>query len=172
MKAEHIEEGLVRKRVPRQNHKAVDALLGIPYYADPLCDQFDEDESERGRMLVQSAEGWRTELARWIGECREAEKIAEEVELASPPAVSDSEVAETESTTTRLRPPRKWKPITLEKLFGTLKKGAGESRRVRMSRRAMELEETYMMVMAELEAEDDTLDDGAVEVDDSEVYGE
>jgi hypothetical protein len=60
-------------------------------------------------------------------------------------------------------------PITLEQLSGTLKKGTGESRRVRMSRCAMELEETYMMVMTELEVENDTLHDGAVEVEDSEV---
>jgi hypothetical protein len=28
----------------------------------------------------------------------------------------------------------------------------------------------YMLVMAELDAEDDSLDDGEIEIDDSEVY--
>jgi hypothetical protein len=43
---------------------------------------------------------------------------------------------------------------------------------VRMSRRAMELEENYMHVMAELEADDDIPDDGTQEISEEDVYGE
>ena len=38
---------------------------------EPQCH---EDESERGRALVSSASGWRTEMAKWIAEAREAER--------------------------------------------------------------------------------------------------
>ncbi|KAJ7447819.1 hypothetical protein FB451DRAFT_1567424 [Mycena latifolia] len=47
-----------------------------------------------------------------------------------------------------------------------------ESLRTRVSRRAREEEDMYMRVMAELDAEDDTLDAGEIEIDDSEVYGD
>ncbi|KAJ7903011.1 hypothetical protein B0H13DRAFT_1882356 [Mycena leptocephala] len=49
---------------------------------------------------------------------------------------------------------------------------AKPSLRTRVSRRAQEEEETYMRVMAELDAVDDSLDDGEVEIDESEVYGD
>ncbi|KAJ7788710.1 hypothetical protein B0H14DRAFT_3503908 [Mycena olivaceomarginata] len=39
-----------------------------------------------------------------------------------------------------------------------------------LSRRAQE-EEIYMQVMVELDAEDDTPDNGAIEIDDDEVWG-
>jgi guanylate kinase len=55
------------------------------------------------------------------------------------------------------------------KLFGTSPRK--ESLRTRVSRRAREEEQMYMQVMAELDAEDDSLDDGEIEIDDSEVYG-
>jgi hypothetical protein len=32
------------------------------------------------------------------------------------------------------------------------------------------LEENYMLVMAELDTDDDSLDDGAIEIDDGDVY--
>ncbi|KAJ7448632.1 hypothetical protein B0H11DRAFT_2289717 [Mycena galericulata] len=59
-------------------------------------------------------------------------------------------------------------PLTLQRLFG---KGVKPSLRTRVSRRAQEEEEAYMRVMAELDEEDDTLDDGEVEIDDDEVWG-
>jgi hypothetical protein len=58
--------------------------------------------------------------------------------------------------------------MTLEKLFGMSPRK--ESLRTRVSRRAREEEEMYMRVMAELDAADDTLDAGEIEIDDSEVY--
>jgi hypothetical protein len=41
-----------------------------------------------------------------------------------------------------------------------------------MSHRAIELEENYMRVMAELEADDDTPDDSAQEIPEEDVYRE
>jgi hypothetical protein len=58
--------------------------------------------------------------------------------------------------------------MTLERLFG---KGVKLSLRTRVSCHAQEEEEIYMQVMAELDAEDDTPDDGAIEIDDDEVWG-
>ncbi|KAJ7437737.1 hypothetical protein FB451DRAFT_1450335 [Mycena latifolia] len=57
--------------------------------------------------------------------------------------------------------------MTLEKLFGTSPRK--ESLCTRVSCRAREEEEMYMRVMAELDAEDDTLDAGEIEIDDSEL---
>ncbi|KAJ7458980.1 hypothetical protein FB451DRAFT_1182567 [Mycena latifolia] len=73
----------------------------------------------------------------------------------------------------QLRAPRKWQPISLERLFvKTAKESLRTRRGERMARRAQEEEQMYMQVMAELDAADNTPDDGEVEIDDSEVYGE
>ncbi|KAJ6604024.1 hypothetical protein B0H10DRAFT_2229455 [Mycena sp. CBHHK59/15] len=45
------------------------------------------------------------------------------------------------------------------------------SLRTHVSRHAQEEEEAYMCVMAELDEQDNTLDDGEVEIDDDEVWG-
>ena len=39
-----------------------------------LADQDDEDETERGRLLVTSEAGWRTEMAKWIADARRDEE--------------------------------------------------------------------------------------------------
>ncbi|KIM89547.1 hypothetical protein PILCRDRAFT_812394 [Piloderma croceum F 1598] len=49
-----------------QFHKSTDTLLVVPRYSDLLDDQDDEDESERGRLLVSSSQCWRAEMAKWI----------------------------------------------------------------------------------------------------------
>ncbi|KAJ7437633.1 hypothetical protein FB451DRAFT_1193126 [Mycena latifolia] len=73
----------------------------------------------------------------------------------------------------QLRAPRKWQPISLERLFvKTAKESLRTRRGERMARRAQEEEQMYMQVMAELDAADNTPDDGEVEIDDSEVYEE
>jgi hypothetical protein len=46
----------------------MDTLLAVPQYSDLLDDQDHEDESERGRLLVSSRQGWRMEMAKWITE--------------------------------------------------------------------------------------------------------
>ncbi|KAJ7450471.1 hypothetical protein FB451DRAFT_1410441 [Mycena latifolia] len=165
IRAEHRAAGLVKDRKVRQNHKAVEKLLQVPRYGNLLQDQADEDPSERGRALVSSPDGWRVEMAQWISDAQEA-SAQEEQESSSEPVLT---VPETEPARL-VRRPRKWQPMTLEKLFGTSPRK--ESLRTRVSRRAREEEEMYMRVMAELEAEDDTLDAGEIEIDDSEVYGD
>ena len=72
---------------------------------DLLDDQGDEDESERGRLLVSSRQGWRTEMARWIGEAQVAEHDEDlNDENDAPVAASNMRTA-------------KWKPATLVALF-------------------------------------------------------
>lgn len=73
IRADNLERGVVKLRGGRKNHKNTDALMSVPRYRDLLEDQADEDWSERGRLLVNSAAGWRTEMAKWIADSRAAE---------------------------------------------------------------------------------------------------
>jgi hypothetical protein len=75
IRAEQLEQGLIKPRHARQNHKSIKTLLECPIYANLLQDLSDEDETERGRLLVQSREGWRLEMAQWILAAQEADKI-------------------------------------------------------------------------------------------------
>ncbi|KAJ6555690.1 ribonuclease H-like domain-containing protein [Mycena vulgaris] len=168
IRSEHRKAGLIKTRQVRHNHKAASTLLDVPRYANLLQDQADKDPSECGRTLVQSAEGWHTKMACWIADTQEAEAEGDEENdkedvpvVPNPPRLS------------QLRAPRKWKPISLERLFAKTAKESLRARRgERMARRAQEEEQMYMQVMAELDAADSTPDDGEVEIDDSEVYGE
>jgi hypothetical protein len=172
IRAEQLEQGLIKSRHAQQNHKSIKNLLDCPMYANLLQDLSDEDETERGRSLVQSQEGWQLEMARWILAAQEADKIRREVD--SEDEVTSVEPVPTPSSTAtprliRNHNPKKWQPITLAKLFG---KSDKEPLKVRMSRRAIKLEENYMRVMAELETDDDTPDDGAQEIPEEDVYRE
>jgi hypothetical protein len=40
--------------IAHHHHKSTATLLTIPQYSDLLDDQDDEDESERGRVLINS----------------------------------------------------------------------------------------------------------------------
>ena len=72
---------------------------------DLLDDQGDEDESERGHLLVLSRQGWQAEMARWIGEARAAEHDEDSNnENDTPVAASNMCTA-------------KWKLATLTALF-------------------------------------------------------
>ncbi|KAJ7445390.1 ribonuclease H-like domain-containing protein [Mycena galericulata] len=153
---------LHKDRKVRQNHKAVEKLLQVPRYANLLQDQADEDPSERGRALVSSPDGWRVEMARWIVDAQEA--------AAAEDAEEEEEGKETPEQAGPVRRPRKWRPMTLKKLFGTSPRK--EDLRTRISRRARDQEEMYMRVMAELDEADDSPDNGAIEIDDDEVYGD
>ncbi|KAJ6583641.1 ribonuclease H-like domain-containing protein [Mycena sp. CBHHK59/15] len=64
IRSEHEKQGLLKPRQARNNHKSTATLLSVPRYRDLLEDQDDEDSTERGRALVTSAEGWRTEVAK------------------------------------------------------------------------------------------------------------
>ena len=52
------------------NHQSTTTHLDVPTHTDVLGvgDQDDEDKTEHGWLLVQSAKGWWTEMAKWIGE--------------------------------------------------------------------------------------------------------
>ncbi|KAJ6620892.1 hypothetical protein B0H10DRAFT_2432631 [Mycena sp. CBHHK59/15] len=141
----------------RNNHKSTATLLSVPRYRDLLEDQDDEDSTERGRALVTSVEGWRTEVAKWIGDARAAERM--ETEL-----VSEGEANDEFSSRLPTRVPA-WKPMTLQVLFG----GAEKPRKRRPSKRVMEEEEQLMEALANAE-EDDVPDDGAIEIDSDEEY--
>lgn len=88
-------------------------MLDVPQYANLLQDQADEDLSEHGRALVQSAAGWPTEMARWISDAKEveAEEIDRDIEENNYPIIPIP------LRLSQLRVPRKWQPITLERLF-------------------------------------------------------
>jgi hypothetical protein len=153
IKAAHIKKKLKKLRTTRSNHKSTVTLLDVPTHSDLLGDQNDDDESERGRQLVRSQDGWRVEMARWIGKVRDAE------------ASERLEERDAELQSINRRRTIKWKPITLENLFGGTKhKPARPSRTIEE-----EEEEALAQAMAEA-AEDEVPDDGAIEIGSDEEY--
>src|ERR1700683_4557407 len=86
--------------------------LAVPRYSDLLEDQNNEDEDEHGRLLITTREGWRTNMARWIGAARDAECEDENNEDAELPEVLGN--GHTAA----------WKPVMLAKLFGGQKQAS------------------------------------------------
>ncbi|KAJ7572767.1 ribonuclease H-like domain-containing protein [Mycena floridula] len=157
IKDEHQKKGLIKDCGKRKNHSSTEKLLLVPRYSDLLNDFNNEDESERGRVLVSTAQGWRTEMAKWIGSVRDAESHKE----------SDNDDEEPDQLP-RIIPVTKWKQRTLESLF----KGAPKPP-PRIQPTDMEIEAELMQALAEQQAEqdeDDIPDDGAIEVDSDEEY--
>ncbi|KAJ6626261.1 hypothetical protein B0H10DRAFT_2185875 [Mycena sp. CBHHK59/15] len=162
IRSEHIKQGLYKPRKGRKNHKSTVSLVKVPRYHDLLEDQNDEDPIERGDTLVSSAEGWRTQVARWIGDAKAAERVERENEdnNAIPNTIPSEEATP--------RVPNHipgWKPITLQVLFS----GAEKPRTRKPSPRVMEEEEMLMQQLAE-DAEDEVPDDGAIEIDSDKEY--
>lgn len=149
---EHQKLGLVADRVKRTNHVDASGLLAVPRYSDLLDNIEDEDETERGRMLVTTAAGWRTEMARWIGEARAADR-------AEPDDPDPNEQAAAARTV-------KWTNTKLLVLFG----GAAKPQERRPAMDWSE-EELLMEELANQE-EDERLDDGAIEVASDDEYQE
>jgi hypothetical protein len=109
-----------------------------------LEDIDDEDETEHGRALVNSEAGWRTEMAKWIGDARAADESDSDSE-------SDDEVVSPAVQIT------KWSPCKLLVLFG------GEVKRSeRVGQMEFDEEATLMEAFANQE-EDEYPDDGAME---------
>ncbi|KAJ7157411.1 ribonuclease H-like domain-containing protein [Mycena filopes] len=180
IRAEHERQGLVKLRQARKNHKSTAELLAVPRYRDLLDDQDDEDSSERGRVLVSGATGWRTQMAKWISESKGAEAVeraeaAERVVRKQNRAAlgeldSDSDSGGEEETP-RLPKKPMWTPITLAVLFGEAEK----PRARKPSARVMEEEARLMEALAAMEARADALenarpDDGAIEIDSDDEY--
>ena len=90
IKQDQYDEGLTKHRGKRANHKSTRTLLEVPRYSDLLDDQDDEDKAERGRLLVNTAEGWRTVMAKWITASRAAE-AADDAEAALMQALAELE---------------------------------------------------------------------------------
>lgn len=81
IKLEQYNEGLVKHHSKCTNHKSTSILLTVPKYSDLLNNQGDEDEDECGCLLVDTAEGWQTEMVKWIAALRAAD-AAEGIEDA------------------------------------------------------------------------------------------
>ena len=75
IKQDHYDEGLAKNHGKHANHKSTHTLLEVPQYSDLLDDQDNEDETERGRLLVNSAKGFQTKMAKWITASRAAEAV-------------------------------------------------------------------------------------------------
>jgi len=152
IKSEHQSLGLLRKRGKRTVHKSTGTLLDVPRYSDLLEDQNNEDENERGRLLITTREGWRTDMARWIGAARDAEHEDESDEDAELPELLGNGRATA------------WKPVTLAKLFG------GQNKRPsRLLPAEIDAESELMQALAEID-EDERPDDGAVEIHSDDEY--
>jgi hypothetical protein len=125
-------------------------LLQVTRYQDLLEDQDEEDETEQGRLLVQTSAGWRTQMAKWIADAREAEidEDEDEEEQDEAPAIT--------------RGIRSWKKRLLKDLFG------GQSKRP-IDRAVFDAEAALMEATANME-EDERPDDGEVEIDSDEEY--
>jgi hypothetical protein len=124
----------------------------VPRYSDLLEDQNNEDEDERGRLLITTREGWRTDMARWIGAARDAEREDESDEGAELPELLGNGRATA------------WKPVTLTKLFGGQKEHPSQ-----LVPAEIDAESELMQALAEVD-EDERLDDGAVEIPSEDEY--
>ncbi|KAJ6608727.1 hypothetical protein B0H10DRAFT_2226549 [Mycena sp. CBHHK59/15] len=107
IRSDHQRDGIYKPRKARKNHKSTANLLAVPCYRDLLDDQDDEDPSERGRALVSSREGRRTQTAKCIADTK-----AEEPE-------PDEEADSTPHIPARLPA---WPKMTLRVLFGGAEK--------------------------------------------------
>jgi formate dehydrogenase maturation protein FdhE len=104
-------------------------------------------------------------MRKWIADAQEAEleeingELEDELSLLAP-SVAIQEVNVN-------RQPKKWKPVTLHKLVGASKKPI----KLTVAQEAREQEALYMEMLADME-EDTNPDDGAIEIDDDDVWGE
>lgn len=156
IRAEHQALGLIKDRGKRKVHESTATLLAVPRYCDLLGDQDNEDEDERGRMLVNSTDGWRTEMAKWIGAAREADKAER---LEGNDDHTDDAGARTAS----------WKPMTLAVLFGGIAKS--NRRSTRLPAAEIDAESALMEALADIE-EDERLDEGAIDIDSDDEFME
>ena len=165
IKLEQYNEGLVKHHNKHTNHKSMSILLAVPQYSDLLDDQADEDENECGCLLVNTAEGWWTEMAKWIAALRvanAAEGIEDAVEAVAVAVATARQGLQAPAVPTH----SKWKTETLEKLFG------GKAQHPPWLVPAeIEVEAALMQALAELE-KDKQLDDGEVEIASEDEYME
>jgi hypothetical protein len=143
IKSEHQESGKSKQRVKRTNHQSTSTLLDLLTHSDLLDDQDNEDEAEHGRLLVRSAKGWWTEMAKWIGD---AQWAADDEDLDLEDRLPQACMS-------------KWKPVTLAVLFA----GQKEKFVCRSTQSLDQREANLMKGIAEMD-EDERLDDGTIEI--------
>ena len=76
--SEHQLLGLLSHHSKWTNHKPSVNLLTVPHYSNLLEDMDAEDKSDCGQALVNNDAGWRTEMAKWIGDACTAEAAKED----------------------------------------------------------------------------------------------
>jgi hypothetical protein len=139
MKSKHQESGKLKQHVKCTNHWSTSTILDIPTYSNLLDDQDNKDETKHGQLLVRSAKGWQTEMAKWIGDAQWA---------------ADEEDSDAEDGCVS-----KWKPATLTVLF------VGQKEKfVYVSTQSLDQQEADLMeAIAEMD-EDERLNDSAIKI--------
>lgn len=150
IKTEHQALSLVKTQDKRKVHKSTDTLFAVPHYSNLLDNQGDKDKSECGCLLVSSKQGWRMEMAKWIGEAQAAELNSDLDDENDIPLVMCN---------------AKWKLVMLMALFGGQELISSWNLSTEMN-----VEAALMEALAEAE-EDEWLDDGAMEIGSDEEYG-
>lgn len=126
--------------------------MDVPRYSDLLGDLDDEDDTERGRALVTTDAGWRTEMAKWVGDQRVADN------LLDSDLESDSDTPPVEPGRIPTARATKWVACTLRTLFN----GVVIHRSRDTLETEFEVEAALMEALADQE-EDEYPDDGAME---------
>ncbi|KZP22974.1 hypothetical protein FIBSPDRAFT_737980 [Athelia psychrophila] len=157
IKAEHQALSLAKTRGKRNNHDLTATLLAVPRYRDLLADQDNEDETEHRHLLVNSAAGWRMEMAKWVGEARDAEAADDSDDDADDTGVNAAFPATAAA----------WKPTTLAALFGGI--AALQRRPMCLSAAEVTVEAALMEALADIE-EDERLDEGAIEINSDDEF--
>ncbi|KAJ6618053.1 hypothetical protein B0H10DRAFT_1947851 [Mycena sp. CBHHK59/15] len=154
LRAGHAQQGLVKSCEGWKNHKSTATLLIVPRYRDLHEDQDDEDPTERGRALVSSMEGWRTQMAMWIADAKAAE-AAEQAEAAEWVSRNAERLA--------------WGHSSNPEEANVEAHNSQKPHARKPSARVMEEEEILMQALTD-EEEDVRPDDGAIEIDSDEEY--
>lgn len=152
------EAGLVEERARRKNHEGtkVAELLKVPRYADALEADVGMDEDAEGSSrpqsaLVNSREGWRKEMARWVQQEQERSDG------------SDDHKELLNITYGRQR--SKWLPRSLKLLFAGRRESDVDEQLRRTRRRQAYTEVARLMeLLADEEADEERIpDDGELE---------
>lgn len=132
-------------------HRESSSLLVVPRCSDVLDGTEDIGDADNARgnsiasSIVNSAAGWRKELAKWKGDQRAND------------GDSESEGDEASPDQNSRRREKAWLPRSLALLF------AGSQRPLERRPRARFDEETRLMELLAAEHDDEALDDGALE---------
>ncbi|KAJ6615716.1 hypothetical protein B0H10DRAFT_2435314 [Mycena sp. CBHHK59/15] len=147
IRTEHLQEGLIDERKPRNVHEANKAasLISVPRYSDVLETADGDGEEETQLKLVKSAVSWRADVSKW--------KAASNKPADSDEGDTDDEELPTPGT----RRPTKIFPRSLDLLFGgVVRRAVGKPPPAQFTR------EVLMMELLAAEESDEEPDDGAL----------